>query len=183
LGLINVPTNFLASVALHFSGILAMLQYLFGHRSSGEPCPDCAKSRRYDIQRRVQHPSSPDQWWLHNFIEDRSYVTATMNTPSLESPVDSKFDIEGSDVERSSVRLRAISSIFPQRPSMRPLELPDSVFLPRLTLRLDRYNSPSLSSTPGSSNNVTPEPSGPIATPRPNPSPYLNFLRKSRQLV
>jgi hypothetical protein len=87
-----------------------------------------------------------------------------------DTPDISKFST--TDTEVASVKVRRLSHRSAQRPSVRQVELPDTVYLPRLTLQPD----------PSSPENISPTDS---AASDPNhhvpKSPFQNLLQKSRQ--
>jgi hypothetical protein len=140
-GEINVPLNFLASLALHLDGTVVLFQYLFGHRYNLDSCRYCNTAWHPidDASRDSFHrPVSArvGQWWRRSFIDDRSYITATAdpeNTTTRETTTDSeKISEEGDDVSVHDSQGRRSQP----RPSMRPVELPTPLL--RLEFQLPR---------------------------------------------
>ena len=178
LGSINTPLNFLASIALYTSGTVLLLQYIFGHRNTNDACPHCPSPwHPYDDQDPIHLPYSTrtGEWWRRSFMNARTSATA-IEAPQEISPVApdtpdiSKFS--SADTEVSSMKVRRFSYRSAQRPSVRQVELPDTVYLPRLTLQPDPSSPANISSTDSSASDANPH------VPK---SPFQNLLRKSRQ--
>src|SRR5271154_7375155 len=80
LGSTNIPLNFLASIALHISGAVLLLQYIFGHRKTSDDCPHCPSPwHPYDDQDPVHLPYSTrtGEWWRRSAIDPRASATTT----------------------------------------------------------------------------------------------------------
>jgi hypothetical protein len=147
-GRINVPLNFLASLALHMDGVVVLFQYLFGHRYSLDSCRYCSHAwHPIDSRDSFHRPTSArvGQWWRRSFIDDRSYITATVDpearsrtNPSTRTETFSTAGMEAEDeISVRPPRERRSQA----RPSMRQVELPDPVLgrvskLPQLSIRV-----------------------------------------------
>jgi hypothetical protein len=135
MGALNLPLNFLASVALHIDGTVLLLQYIFGHRKNSDPCPHCSSPWHPDDDRDQFHrPYSArvGQWWRRTFIESQNFITMSRSPPVPTTlGATSKFSMEETEV--SSINVRRIAGQSVQRPSVRQIEIPSPVFLPRFT--------------------------------------------------
>jgi hypothetical protein len=87
-----------------------------------------------------------------------------------DTPDISKFST--TDTEVASVKVRRLSHRSAQRPSVRQVELPDTIYLPRLTLQPDPSSPENISSTDSSASDPNHH------VPK---SPFQNLLSKSRQ--
>lgn len=172
-GSLSLPLNFLASVALHIDGTVVLLQYIFGHRKNSDPCPHCSNPWHPDDDRDQFHrPYSArvGQWWRRTFIDSRNFVTPSRSPPTPITPgATSKFSAEETEVSMLNVRQMAGQST--QRPSVRQIEIPSPVFLPRLTFLSTKTGN--ISSTESSRQSIP-------TLYRPPRSTFQSLLRKSK---
>ena len=180
LGLTNIPLNFVASIALHTTGVVVLLQYIFGHRSQLETSRNDVKTwPPNDDQDSLHQPltSEADQWRRRSFVNGRDNVTAMTRAPASNIP--KVFSTVVTDEARSSVQAGRMSGWSAQRPSMRQIELPDKVFLPRLSMPIaDQYGSGGIASRGSIATYSTRS-----ALSRQVKPPYLNQFRQSKQSV
>lgn len=173
MGALSLPLNFLASVALHIDGTVLLLQYIFGHRKNSDPCPHCSSPWHPDDHRDQFHrPYSArvGQWWRRTFIDSRNFIAPSRSLPVPTTPrATSKFSTEETEVSFINMRRTAGQSM--QRQSVRQIEIPSPVFLPRFTFLSTKTGDISATESSGQSKlNLS-------RTPR---STFQSFLGKSK---
>jgi hypothetical protein len=144
LGTLNIPVNFLASIVLHLSSIVLLLQYFLCRRRSQNPTPytDSIPWKTALVQ---VDPPEKRRWWQWRkkslakgdkdtlpSLSPLSPLSVSLPLPDTPaSPKSSLAPTEGSDL-----KTRRLSRTVP-KPWSRQTEIPSAVYLPRLTILTD----------------------------------------------
>ena len=161
MGIFNIPTSLLASVALHLDGTIVLFQYLLGHRGHADSCPQCEKPWHPDVTDVFHRPYSArvGQWWRRSFIDSRSFITVTVipePPASSHAGGPAKFSttaLQYANEEKDDSNEGWVSSQSVQH-TIRTTQLPSMVYdLPNLSIRVQQDRHSGITTSQSSSTN------------------------------
>jgi len=184
LGTLNIPVNFLASIILHLSSIVLLLQYLFGQRKSRDRTLNRESTPWKTSLEEKKKPGERWGWWRKESVSEKdtdtlpslsALATSRPLPPTPDSPKSSLAPTELSDL-----KTRRLSRNIPRAWS-RQTEIPSHVYLPRLTILTEGRQS--VEASEGSSVVLTKSPLSRLKQTLKSPEPLRMSKRSGMTLI